>query len=251
MNRVISHFSVCIAVIVMAREARAVDFTQDIEPILQAHCIDCHGPDEQESQFRLDRLATMLSGGNSGEPAVVPGKPDESFLLKLIQHKERGKEMPPDGSLSKSEIKLIEQWIADGAKTPESYGPAKAHVDLSHWAFQPVKRSPSTDIDKFVRSKLKANGLTQSPAAERRVLIRRLYLVMLGIPPTPQQVDAFVKDQRDDAWQTLVERVLASSHYGERWATYWLDLVRFGETHGYEMNRERPTAWQYRDWVIQ
>ena len=251
MNRVILHFSVCIAVIVMAREARAVDFTQDIEPILQAHCIDCHGPDEQESQFRLDRLATMLSGGNSGEPAVVPGKPDQSFLLKLIQRKERGKEMPPDGSLSKNEIKLIEQWIADGAKTPESYGPAKAHVDLSHWAFQPVKRSPSTDIDKFVRDKLKANGLTQSPAAERRVLIRRLYLVMLGIPPTPQQVKAFVTDDRDDAWQTLMERALASSHYGERWATYWLDLVRFGETHGFEMNRERPTAWQYRDWVIQ
>ena len=205
---------------------------------------------EQESQFRLDRLATMLSGGNSGEPAVVPGKPDQSFLLKLIQHKERGKEMPPDGSLSKNEIKLIEQWIADGAKTPESYGPAKAHVDLSHWAFQPVKRSPSTDIDKFVRDKLKANGLTQSPAAERRVLIRRLYLVMLGIPPTPQQVEAFVTDDRDDAWQTLVEHVLASSHYGERWATYWLDLVRFGETNGFETNRERPNAWRYRDWVV-
>ncbi len=250
MNRVILHVSVGVAVIVVAREARAVDFTQDIEPILQAHCIDCHGPDEQESQFRLDRLATMLSGGNSGEPAVVPGKPDQSFLLKLIQHKERGKEMPPDGSLSKNEIKLIEQWIADGAKTPESYGPVKAHVDLSHWAFQPVKRSPSTDIDKFVRDKLKANGLTQSPAAERRVLIRRLYLVMLGIPPTPQQVEAFVTDDRDDAWQTLVEHVLASSHYGERWATYWLDLVRFGETNGFETNRERPNAWRYRDWVV-
>lgn len=234
-----------------ACEARAVDFVTDIEPIIQAHCIDCHGPDEQESQFRLDRLAAMLSGGNSGEPAVVPGKPNESFLLKLIRHSEPGKEMPPDESLSKGEIELVEQWITDGAKTPESYGPAKANVDLSHWAFQPVRRSPSTGIDQFVRDKLQDNGLTQSPAAERRVLIRRLYLVMLGIPPTQQQVKTFVKDQSDDAWATLVERVLSSSHYGERWATYWLDLVRFGETHGYEMNRERPTAWQYRDWVIQ
>ena len=138
--------------IVLACEVRAVDFTQDIEPIIQAHCIDCHGPDEQESQFRLDRLANMLSGGNSGEPAVVPGKPDESFLLKLIRHKEPGKEMPPDESLSKGEIELIEQWIADGAKTPESYGPAKADVDLSHWAFQPVKRSQS-DRYRRVRSR--------------------------------------------------------------------------------------------------
>ena len=251
MNRVILHSSVCVVVIAMASEARGVDFTRDIEPIIQAHCIDCHGPDEQESQFRLDRLATMLSGGNSGEPAVVPGKPDQSFLLKLIRHKEPGKEMPPDESLPKREIELIEQWIADGAKTPKSYGPAKVDVNLSHWAFQPVKHSQSGSIDESVRDKLKNSGLTQSPTAERHVLIRRLYLVMLGIPPTPQQVEAFVTDDRDDAWPTLVEHVLASSHYGERWATYWLDLVRFGETHGFEMNRERPTAWQYRDWVIQ
>ncbi len=240
-----------LVVVCISCKSHAVDFEQDIEPIFQAHCIDCHGADEQESQFRLDRLATMLSGGNSGEPAVVPGEPDKSFLLKLIRHEEPGKEMPPGESLSNGQIELIEQWIAGGAKTPERYGPAKTEVDLSHWAFQPVKRSQASGIDEFVHDKLKDNGLTQSPAAERRVLIRRLYLVMLGIPPTPQQVEAFVTDETEDAWQTLVERVLASSHYGERWATYWLDLVRFGETHGYEMNRERPTAWQYRDWVIQ
>ncbi len=241
---------VFLVMIIFTCEIHAVDFTQDIEPIIQAHCIDCHGPDEQESQFRLDRLAAILSGGNSGEPAVVPGKPGKSFLLKLLRHEEPGKEMPPGESLSKGEIELIEQWIADGAKTLERYGPVKANVDLSHWAFQPVKRSQSTGIDEFVRDKLTDNGLTQSPAAERRVLIRRLYLVMLGIPPTPEQVEAFVTDANDDAWQTLVEQILSSSHYGERWATHWLDLVRFGETHGYEMNRERPTAWPYRDWVI-
>jgi hypothetical protein len=234
-----------------ASEARAIDFATEIEPILRDNCFDCHGPDEQESQFRLDRLATMLSGGNSGEPAVVPGKPDESFLLKLIRHKEPGKEMPPDESLPKREIELIEQWIADGAKTPKSYGPAKVDVNLSHWAFQPVKHSQFGSIDESVRHKLKNSGLTQSPTAERRVLIRRLYLVMLGIPPTPQQVEAFVTDDRDDAWQTLVEHVLASPNYGQRWATFWLDLVRFGETNGFETNRERPNAWRYRDWVIQ
>ncbi len=232
-------------------ETRAVDFTKDIEPIIQSHCIDCHGPEEQEGQFRLDRLATILSGGNSGEPAVVPGKPEESFLLKLIQHKEPGKEMPPSESLSSHEIHLIEKWIAQGAKVSDGYGPAVVTVDLSHWAFQPVKYFPSAGIDQFVRDKLSENGLKHSPAADRRVLIRRLYLVMHGIPPTPHQVETFLKDPSDDAWGALVERVLASSHYGERWATYWLDLVRFGETHGFEMNRERPTAWPYRDWVIQ
>lgn len=237
--------------IILGCEAKAVDFIKDIEPIFQAHCIDCHGPDEQESQFRLDRLAALISGGNSGEPAVVPGKPGESFLLKLILHEESGMEMPPDDSLSDSEIASIKAWIAGGAKTPESYGPAETDIELSHWSFQPVKRSHGSTIDRFIRDKLVANGLTLSPTAERRVLVRRLYLVMLGIPPTPEQVEAFATDESDDAWQNLVERVLASPHYGERWATYWLDLVRFGETHGYEMNRERPTAWQYRDWVIE
>ncbi|KLU01838.1 putative transmembrane protein [Rhodopirellula islandica] len=237
-------------IVFSACEAEAVDFATEIEPILQAHCLDCHGPEEQESQFRLDRLAPLLSGGNSGEPAVVPGKPDESFLLKLIRHAEPGMEMPPGESLPKGEIELIERWIGEGAMTPESYGPAKTEVDLTHWAFQPVKRPQAKGIDEFVRRKLTGNGLTQSPAAERRVLVRRLYLVMLGIPPTPEQVEAFVTDESEDAWQTLVETVLASSHYGERGATFWLDLVRFGETHGYEMNRERPTAWPYRDWII-
>ena len=244
------HLAACLVAISTACEVLGIDFEQEIEPILQAHCIDCHGPDDQESQFRLDRLATMLSGGNSGEPAVVPGEPEQSFLLKLIQHQESGKEMPPDGSLSKSEIHLIEQWIAEGAKTPESYGPAKANIDLSHWAFQPLKPSISGSIDEFVRDRLRNHGLRQSPAGDRRILIRRLYLVMLGIPPTPQQVETFVTDDRDNAWGILVEQVLASPHYGERWASYWLDLVRFGETHGFETNRERPNAWQYRDWVI-
>jgi len=228
----------------------SIDFIKDVEPILLEHCIDCHGPDQQESQFRLDRLSTILAGGNSGEPAVVPGEPDKSFLLKLIHRKEPGMEMPPDESLSRKEIDLIQRWIAGGAKTPESYGPAKEKAELSHWSFQPITRAESGSVDSFIRQKLIENGLIHSREADRRVLIRRLYLVMLGIPPTPQQVDAFVNDDRENAWQELVKEVLANDHYGERIATSWLDLVRFGETHGFEMNRERPTAWQYRDWVI-
>lgn len=244
-------FSAVLAILLVASAAPAVDFTQDVEPILASHCLDCHGPETQESQFRLDRLANLLAGGDSGEPAVVPEKPNGSFLVKLIRHEEPGMEMPPGDSLTKDEIALIEKWIAEGAKTPEHYGPAEGTVDLSHWAFQPVQRPASSGIDTLVQDQLAENGLTPSPTADRRTLIRRLYLVMLGMPPTPEQVEAFVQDQSAQAWPALVERVLASPHYGERWATFWLDLVRFGETHGFEMNRERPTAWPYRDWVIQ
>ena len=233
-----------------SQSARDIEFARDIGPIFEDHCFACHGPDEQEGQFRLDRLANLLAGGSSGEPAVVPERPAESFLLRLIRREEPGKAMPPGGSLSPGEIDMIERWIADGAKTPASYGPAKADVELSHWAFRPVERSPAAGIDELIDRQLADHGFTRSPVAGRRVLIRRLYLVMLGIPPTPEQVEAFVNDGGDDAWHTLVERVLASPHYGERWATHWLDLVRFGETHGFEMNRERPTAWPYRDWVI-
>ncbi|TWU25365.1 Planctomycete cytochrome C [Novipirellula galeiformis] len=229
----------------------AVDFTNDIEPILQEHCLDCHGEDEPSGQLRLDRLANMLRGGNSGEAAVVPGDPAASFLVKLIKHQESGLEMPPDDSLSAEQIKHIERWIADGAKTPEHYGPATETTELTHWSFRRVTRPVTADnIDGFIRHKLSTIGLSPSPQADRRVLIRRLYLVMLGLPPTPEQVDAFVNDPEEHAWGNLVDRVLASQHYGERWASHWLDLVRFAETHGFEMNRERPTAWRYRDWVI-
>ena len=228
-----------------------VRFESDIEPILKQHCVGCHGSDEQESRFRLDRLANMLSGGNSGEPAIVPGDPKSSYLVKLIRHKEPGKEMPPDDPLSEDQIGLIEKWIATGAKTPKRYGPAKAEADLSHWAFQPIARVAAIGPDDFIRRKLNDRGLQLSPVADRRGLIRRLYLVMLGLPPTPQQVDRFLNDDRETAWTGLVDSVLASPHYGERWASYWLDLVRFGETHGFETNRERSNAWQYRDWVIQ
>ncbi|MCA8989226.1 MAG: DUF1549 domain-containing protein, partial [Planctomycetaceae bacterium] len=237
--------------LLLTSSVQAVDFKSEIEPILQAHCSDCHGPDLQESRFRLDRLASMLSGGDSGEPAIVPGKPEESHLVKLIRHEDPEMRMPPETPLSAGQIQLMENWIREGAQTPPDYGPANAQADLTHWSFQPVKRPAAAGIDEFILKKLSENGLEPSPEAEKRVLIRRLYLVMLGLPPSPEKVEAFVSDERADAWQHLVEEVLSSPRYGERWATYWLDLVRFGETHGFETNRERPNAWRYRDWVIE
>ncbi len=231
-------------------ESNVIDFKTEIEPILITHCIDCHGPDTQESEFRVDRLASLLAGGNSGEPAIIAGKPANSYLLKLIRHEQPDLEMPPDGRLSATEVSQIEQWIQQGATTPASYGPAKAKTELKHWSFLPIRSPRDATIDSLISETLQKNGLQLSAKATRRTLIRRLYLLMLGFPPTPQQVQAFLNDKSESAWSDQVEQVLASPHYGERWGSYWLDLVRFGETHGFETNRERPNAWQYRDWVI-
>ena len=228
----------------------AIDFEELVEPILKAHCIDCHGPDEQEASFRVDRLARLLRGGESGEPAVIPRSPEKSFLMKVVRHEEPGYEMPPDGQLSNEEIEILEQWILEGAETPRSYGPAKEEIKLSHWAFLPLKPTDADDLDEFVQARLRAENLLPSRRADRANLIRRLYLIMLGIPPTPEETKAFVEDKSEDAWGTLVNQVLDSPLYGERFASLWLDLIRFGETNGYETNRERPTAWPFRDWVI-
>ena len=240
------------AVLAFTGTAFAVDFTSEIEPILEANCAECHGAEKQKGKFRLDRRANLLRGGDSGESAIVPGDVEASFLLKLVRHEEADLKMPPKGDpLAAAEIEAIKTWIAEGAKTPESYGPSREKVELSHWSFRPVKRPESADgIDGFIERKLSENSLKSSPEADRRTLIRRLFLVMTGLPPSPERVEAFVNDERENAWHLLVDEVLASPRYGERWAAHWLDLVRFGETHGFEMNRERPTAWRFRDWVI-
>lgn len=230
----------------------AVDFSRDIQPLLEAHCMECHDADTAKGGFRIDRRAVLLQGGDSGEPTVVPGDPERSFLLKVIRHEVPKLEMPRKApQLPETSIRLLETWIREGAGTPESWGPDQERPALTHWAFLPPKRSSQHDhVDAFIEAGLREAGLTPSPEADRRVLLRRLYLVMLGLPPTPSETREFLQDTRPDTWERWVEKALASPHYGERWATYWLDLVRFGETHGFETNRERPNAWRYRDWVI-
>jgi hypothetical protein len=230
----------------------AVDFSKDIEPVFKEHCLKCHGPDKQKGKFRIDRLASLLSGGNSAEAAIVPGNPEKSFLIKLIKHQEKDLEMPLKGDpLTQNQITLLSQWIKEGANTPKSYGPARELIKLTHWSFLPIVRPKiASDIDGFIKNRLSRKALGFSPRASKQRLIRRLYLIMLGIAPTPEEVEAFLADKRPDAWAKLVDKVLASPHYGERMAGLWLDLARFGETHGFEMNRERPSAWPYRDWVI-
>ncbi|MEM7475603.1 MAG: DUF1549 domain-containing protein, partial [Planctomycetota bacterium] len=227
------------------------DFEQEVWPIFESRCLDCHGAEEQSGEFRVDRLASLLAGGNSGEPAVVPGAVDRSFLLPVLRHEIPELQMPPEEEkLSEQEIAIIEKWIEQGAETPDRLGPAEESIELKHWAFLPIERPDSNGVDSLLATKLQEQNLSFSPQADRATLIRRLYLVMLGFPPTPEQVAAFTRDERPDAWEQLIAEVLASPHYGERWASHWLDLVRFGETHGFETNRER-TSWQYRDWVIQ
>ena len=237
-----------------------VNFEADVLPILKEHCIDCHGPEVQESKLRLDTLVFTLRGGDSGEPIVVPGRGAGSHLMERITNTSDKLRMPPDAEpLPQAKVDALRAWIED-----ESLWIA-ARDELSkrkfdHWSFQPLRRSDvpadvpelgdGNPIDGFLLNRLRKDDLTLSPTAEKRRLIRRLYLVMHGLPPTPQQVEEFIEDDRADAWTGLIDRVLESPRYGERLATHWLDLVRFGETNGFETNRERPSAYPYRDWVI-
>ena len=232
------------------------NFERDVLPILREHCIECHGPDSQESKLRLDSMLAALLGGNSGEPTIVPGDSQRSHLIERITNQDAKLRMPPGESpLAESEIDRLRAWINNEGQWQEVRRTLSKKT-THHWSFQPLIRPSvpaskySNDIDAFVESKLNDAGLKMAEPVEKRRLIRRLFLVMHGIPPSQDQITAFLEDNRPDAWQRLVDEVLNSSRYGERWASHWLDLVRFGETNGFETNRERNNAYHYRDWVI-
>lgn len=233
-----------------------VEFDRDVLPVLQEHCIACHGPDEANSMLRLDSMVHGLKGGNSGEKAIDPGNSGGSYLIELITHDDPDRRMPPESDpLPRASIEVLRRWI-DDADQWKSAQQELANETPDHWSFQPLARPSVPDvgqpqaIDAFVVHRLWQSNLTLSQRADRRKLIRRLYLVMQGLPPTPEQVTAFIEDDRSDAWLRLVDQVLESPRYGERWGQHWMDLARFGETTGFETNRERPNAWPYRDWVI-
>ena len=238
-------------------ETKEVAFARDIEPIFKQHCSACHGSKKQESEFRVDVREMLLKGGDLGEAAIVPGKSDESNLIKLVSGVEPDFVMPPEGErLTSDEITLLRTWIDQGARMPEG---TAGKLTTDHWSFQPVKRVDPpkhendwavNEIDAFVLAKLREARLQPSPQVDRTTLIRRLYLIMYGLPPTPEEVARFVADEDEEAYEKLVEGVLKSPRYGERWAQHWLDVIRFGESHGFETNRERPNAWHYRDYVI-
>ena len=239
-----------------------VDFKRDIEPILKSRCLGCHGPKKQESGFRLDRRTSLLRGGDYGEPAIVPGNPSKGTFLAAIKATDPDFRMPPEGELlSKQQVALIERWVKEGAHWPGQMGKDVPRERSTHWAFQPVarpavpggKKLQGQEIDAFVRASLAKAGISMSPGADARTLIRRVSVVLTGLPPTPQQVAAFQsasKQNPDQAYADLVDGLLNSPHFGERWAQHWLDVIRWAETNGSESNMYRKNAWVYRDYVV-
>ena len=239
--------------VVRTAVAAAVDFVREVRPILEEHCVDCHGEEKQKSKLRLDSALGILRGGESGEPLFVAGAGAESHLVKKVTAENVKEVMPPKGErLTAEQVAVLQTWIDGGAQMPGAEE-ARAALKLTtnHWSFQPVKRPAGAGIDEFVIGKLREKGLALSPAADKATLIRRLYLVMHGMPPTPQEVVAFHNDTQPDAYARLVNRVLASPRYGERWARHWMDVVRYADTNGFETNRERKTAFHYRDWIVE
>ncbi len=238
-----------------------VDFAKDIRPILESHCFDCHDAEKQKGKLRLDGVVGILKGGDSGEPVFVRGKSAESSLIKHVTSENPKEVMPPKGDrLSPEEVEMLRAWIDSGAKMPgEAEALESLKIKTDHWSFQPVKRPDvprsgdsfvKNEVDEFVLARMKESGLSPSGPADRATWIRRLYLVMHGLPPSPEEVAAFTADERPDAFTKLVDAVLASPRYGERWARHWMDVVRYADTNGFETNRPRPNAWPYRDWII-
>lgn len=241
-----------------------ISFEQQIRPLLVQHCSKCHGEKQQKSSLRLDVRQPAFKGGDNGA-VIVPGNSHASPLWQRISSTNLDERMPPDGPpLKTSEIELLQRWIDDGANWPETDYDRMAARDsrLEHWAWQPIiNQEPPTihaesshaavnEIDLFVQSKLIAQQLSQSPEADRRTLIRRLSFDLHGLPPTIEAVEAFVNDSDPKAVEQLVDRMLASPHYGERWARHWLDIAHYADTHGFERDQRRDNAWHYRDWVI-
>ena len=228
-------------------EASAVDFNREVRPILAQHCFACHGMDEhsRKAKLRLDLPESAHGKGKSGEIAIVPGKPDESEIIKRIFSTDDEDIMPPPESkkpMSAKDKAILRAWVAEGG----AYQP--------HWAFSAPKQAPLPrkdlhPVDAFVRARLDQLGLQPSPEADRHTLVRRVTLDLTGVPPTPEEADAFVRDTSPDAYEKLVDRLLASPRYGERWARRWLDLARYADTNGFEKDRPR-TIWPYRDWVV-
>ncbi|HUF61021.1 MAG TPA: PSD1 and planctomycete cytochrome C domain-containing protein [Verrucomicrobiales bacterium] len=243
-------------------ESGAVDFEKDVQPILSANCFRCHDSKERKGGLHLDQPAGIAQGGDSGEPVLIPGNAEESHLVRLISGLDPSLTMPPKGErLATEEIALIRAWIDQGAALPrgEPGRDAEESAGTDHWSLQPlaaVEPPPvahdfvRNGVDAFIWAGLEGEGLRPSPAADRRKLIRRVYQVMQGLPPSPQETAAFEADSRPDAYEALVERVLGSPRYGERWARHWLDVARYADSNGFETNRLRPTAYHYRDWVI-
>lgn len=263
MTRVSSWFAKTTALMAGAAsfwQVTAAEFEREIRPLFAEHCYACHGEKKQESGLRLDRKTAALKGGDHG-PALVPGNSGSSLLIQVVSgvHAEIPR-MPKKGeALTAAQIGVLKQWIDAGANWPEQASAAAAPDPAKHWSFQPLQRpvppkvkarkALRNEIDAFVEARLEKEGLSLRPEADRATLIRRLSLDLLGLPPSVEEVDAFLADRSPDAYARLVERLLKSPHYGERWGRHWLDAARYADSNGFEKDRTR-SIWPYRDWVI-
>ena len=250
--------SILVLVLLATQSRAAIDFVKEVQPIFADHCYQCHGPQRQEAAFRLDHKPSALKGGDLG-PAILPGKASESLLILAVSGKHAKLKMPRKGApLTAEQIGKLTAWINEGAQWPDS---ASANIakKTDHWAFKaPVKPEVPTvgasknPIDAFIADGLAKAGMKASPRASSETLVRRLYLDIVGLPPTPKQVDDFVEaDRRDPASsiQNLASTLLKSPHYGERWGRHWLDAAHYADSNGYEKDPMR-FIWFYRDWVI-
>jgi hypothetical protein len=234
-----------------AADQPKVDFVRDVQPIFIKRCYECHGPDKQRSKLRLDLKADAARGGNSGEPSWIPGDSARSQIFQRVTSTDPDEQMPPKGErLTAEQIKALRAWIDQGADWPE---------EKKHWAFSKPERPPlptvkdkrwaRNEIDYFILARLEQDKLSPSPEADRATLIRRLNFDLTGLPPTVEEVDAFIKDRSTDAYEKLVDRLLASPHYGEHVGRAWLDLARYADSNGYQVDLAR-SMWPYRQWVI-
>lgn len=242
----------------LSRTFADVDYETDILPLFEDYCYDCHGPDKQKSGFRTDRRAHLLKGGDSGLAALIPGDPSGSYLLEVITSDDPEISMPPKGGkLFEDEIELLNEWVEQGAVWPGQMDDKIEEV-TDHWAFQTITRPEiptkvKNPIDSFLNKRLEELGIPKNKQAEPLALIRRASVVLTGLPPQPVRVTDFLSDYQknpDHAFASLVDELLSSPHFGERWAQHWLDVIRWAETNGSESNLYRKLAWVYRDYVI-
>jgi mono/diheme cytochrome c family protein len=264
---------VMLAAVFTVSAASTPDFAREVRPLLEEHCFKCHGPEKQKGGLRFDAREGAFKTGESGEKAIVPGQATRSRLIKLVSSKDDDERMPSKGEpLSSAQIDLLKRWIDAGADWPEAVAPSRVRAraemivtdeDRKHWSYLPLKNpslplvkgtaSVRTPVDRFILARLEEKRLAPSPPAAARKLVRRIYFDLIGLPPTPEQVDSFLRafaNNAGSAVESLVDQLLASPHYGERWARHWLDVVRYADSDGQESDADRPTAHHYRDFVI-
>jgi hypothetical protein len=235
-------------------------FETNVRPVLVEHCLKCHGEKKQWGGLRLDSREVLMRGGDSGA-AIVPGKPKESLLIRAVRHEDEDLKMPKEGKLTERQIADLVRWVETGAAFPEAAKEAKRTRDPNHWAFQPPADPPVPEIknrksnienpiDRFILAKIEEAGLSPAPKADKRTLIRRVTFDLSGLPPTPEEIDAFLADDSTEAFARVVDRLLDSPRYGERWGRHWLDVARYADSNGLDENICHGNAWRYRDYVV-